>query len=99
MFPSSDIMKIERKLSRWRGKKRNKGKCFPESTGRLKDNVMLLISMQLFEEVATRRVLKEMGKEAWMLWARENSRLMEQHKSGFEDRVNTRRLNFMMGIA
>lgn len=60
---------------------------------------MLLISMQLFEEVATRRVLKEMGKEAWMLCARENSRLMEQHKSGFEDRVNTRRLNFMMGIA
>lgn len=86
MFPSSKIMKIERNLSRWRrGGKKQKGKCFPESTGRLKDNVMLLISMQLFEEVATRRVLKEMGKEAQMLWARESSRLMGQHESGFED--------------
>lgn len=84
-FPSSKIMKIERNLSRWTGKKRNKEKCFPDSTGRLKNNVMLLISVQLFEEVATRRVLKEMGKEAQMLWARESSRLMEQHKSGFED--------------
>ena len=85
MFPSSKIMKTERNLSRWRGKKRNNGKCFPESTGRLKDNVMLLISIQLFEEVATRRVLKETGKEAWMLWARESSRLMGQHENGFED--------------
>jgi len=67
------------------GGKRNKGKCFPESTGRLKDNVMLLISMQLSEDVATRRALNGMAKEAWMLWAREISRLAGQHGSGFED--------------
>lgn len=49
---------------------RNKGKCYPETTGRVKDNAMLLISMQPFKEVVTRRVLKEQGKEAWILWAR-----------------------------
>lgn len=83
MFPSSKITKTEQNLSRWRGKI-NKGKCFPESTGRLKDNVMLLISMQLFKEVPTRKILKEMGKEARMPWARQSSRLMGQHESGFE---------------
>lgn len=67
------------------GKKRNKEKCFPESTVRLQDNVMLLISMKLFEEVATRRDLTETGKDTGMLWARESSRLVRQHKSGFVD--------------
>lgn len=53
---------------------RNKGKRYLESTGRVKDNAMLLISTQPFEEVVTRRVLKEQGKEAWILWARESLR-------------------------
>lgn len=53
---------------------RNKGKRYPESTGRVKDNAMLLISTQPFEEVVTRRVLKEQGKEALILWARESLR-------------------------
>lgn len=67
------------------GKKRNKEKCFPESTGRLQDNVMLLISMKLFEEMATNRDLTETGKDTGMLWARESSRFVQQHKSGFVD--------------
>lgn len=56
---------------------------------------MLFISMKLFEEVATRRDLTETGKDKWMLWARESSRLVKQHKSGF---VNWQKLKFMMGI-
>lgn len=60
MFPSSKIMKIEKNLRRW-GKRvgrerRNKVKCFPGSTRRLKDNAILLIGTQHFEEVATRKV-------------------------------------------
>lgn len=58
-------------------------KCFPESTERLQDNVMPLISMKLFEEVATRKDLTEIGKDIWMLSARESSRLVRQHKSAF----------------
>lgn len=82
MLPASKIMKTERNLSRWRGKTK---KCSPESRGRLNDNVMLLIPTQLFEEASTKRGFKELGKEAWMLWARENPRLVGGHENGFED--------------
>lgn len=67
------------------GEKRSKEKCFPESIGRLQDNVMLLISMKLFEEVVTRKDLTETGKDTWLLWAIESSRLVRHHKSGFVD--------------
>lgn len=58
-----------KKSEEMEGKERNKAKCDSESTGRVEDNVMLLISMRPSEEVIIRRVLKEWGKEAWMLWA------------------------------
>lgn len=50
-----------KKSEEMEGKERNKAKCYSESTGRIEDNVMLLISMQPSEEVITRRVLKERG--------------------------------------
>jgi len=74
-----------KKSEEMEGKERNKAKCYSESTGRVEDNVMLLISMRSSEEVIIRRVLQEQGKEAWILWAGKSSRLMGLYERGFEE--------------
>lgn len=74
-----------KKSEEMEGKERNKAKGYSESTGRVEDNVMLLISMRSSEEVIIRRVLQEQGKEAWILWAGKSSRLMGLYERGFEE--------------